>query len=112
MLFIWVDSESDSESEGDSEGDNLEDTARRYLKRSSKLPKGMIDIKRMRDANFAKPAAGVIQSLQFHPSSNVLLTAGFHKTIDIFQVSVAIIQWILYLKDAGLSRVILCIEVS
>ena len=53
-----------------------------------RLPQGSIDIKRMKDANSEKRAQAVVQSVEFHPTANVILTAGFHKTLDLFQVSV------------------------
>ena len=53
-----------------------------------RLPKGFIDIKRMTDANRAKRAEAVVRAVEFHPTANVLLTAGYHKTLDLFQVSV------------------------
>ena len=37
-------------------------------------------------ANHSKKAEAVVQSVEFHPTSNVILTAGFHKTLDLFQV--------------------------
>lgn len=54
--------------------------------RSSQLPKGTLDLKRMKDANRAKRAEAVVQALEFHPMANVILVAGFHKTVDLFQV--------------------------
>lgn len=45
-------------------------------------------MQRMKNANHSKPAEAVIQSVEFHPSASVLLTAGFHKTLDLFQVCV------------------------
>ena len=79
-------SEDDSSSAEEDEEDALLQTAGKVLGRSSRLPKGVVDIKRMKNANRAKPAQAVVQSLQFHPHANVLLTAGFHKSLDFFQV--------------------------
>ena len=84
-LDFLTDSESGSSSEEEGE-DAILQTAGKVLGRSSRLPKGTVDIKRMKNANRAKPAPAVIQSLQFHPHANVLLTAGFHKSLDFFQV--------------------------
>ena len=50
------------------------------------LPKGTIDLKRMKDANSVKRAQAVVRSVEFHPTASVLLTAGYHKTVDLFQV--------------------------
>ena len=86
-LAPLADSEGDSGSEEaeDEEGALLQ-TAGKVLGRSTRLPKGIVDIKRLKNANQAKPAQAVVQSLQFHPHANVLLTAGFHKSLDFFQV--------------------------
>ena len=54
---------------------------------STRLPPTILDIKRMRDANSAKRAQAAIKSLEFHPTASVILTAGWHKTLDLFQVS-------------------------
>ena len=50
------------------------------------LSKGMLDLKRMKDANSAKRAEAVVKAVEFHPTANVILVAGFHKTLDLFQV--------------------------
>ena len=81
-----ADSEDESASGEEGEEDTLLQTAGSILGKSSRLPKGTVDIKRMKNANRAKPAQAVIQSLHFHPHANVLLTAGFHKSLDFFQV--------------------------
>ncbi len=43
-------------------------------------------VKKMKDVNHAKQARAVIQSVEFHPTASVVLTAGYHKTLDLFQV--------------------------
>lgn len=40
----------------------------------------------MKDANSSKRAEAVVRAAEFHPSSNVVLVAGYHKTLDLFQV--------------------------
>ena len=65
------------------------------------LPKGTIDLKRMKDANSAKRAQAVVRSVEFHPTANVLLTAGYHKTVDLFQVCVWLKLGNLLLKDTS-----------
>ena len=50
------------------------------------LPQGFLDIKRLKDPNQTCRPNAVIQSLEFHPSAHVMLTAGYHKTVDLFQV--------------------------
>jgi U3 small nucleolar RNA-associated protein 18 len=74
--------------------DEDEDEEDILLKRSGKLlatgtktlPRGIINIKSTKAANWEKPAKAVIQALEFHPTSYVLLVGGFHKTLDLFQI--------------------------
>jgi U3 small nucleolar RNA-associated protein 18 len=40
----------------------------------------------MRDVNTAKRAQAAVRCLEFHPTASVALTAGWHKTLDLFQV--------------------------
>lgn len=54
--------------------------------RQQNLPQGFLDIKRMKDPNQTCRPNAVIQSLEFHPSAHVMLTAGYHKTVDLFQI--------------------------
>ena len=77
-------STSDSEEEGG--GDILKRTGNLLATSLERLPKGTIDLKRMKDANSVKRAQAVVRSVEFHPTASVLLTAGYHKTVDLFQV--------------------------
>lgn len=81
------DSSEGEEEEGGGGGDGLLQRTGRLLSRSRDLlPKGRISMKKMVAANHSKKAEAVVQSVEFHPTSNVILTAGFHKTLDLFQV--------------------------
>ena len=84
------DTDSESERGSDSDEEEGEDILKRtgnILARSVEtLPKGTIDLKRMKDANSVKRAQAVVRSVEFHPTASVLLTAGYHKTVDLFQV--------------------------
>ena len=53
---------------------------------STALPRDEIAVTRQRDANHADPCKAVVQSVQFHPSGQLLLTAGFDQRIRLFQV--------------------------
>ncbi|KAJ2442288.1 U3 snoRNP protein, partial [Coemansia sp. RSA 2440] len=50
------------------------------------LPSSSIDIARVRNANQAAVSQSAVQSVQFHPSASVLLTAGLDKTLRLFEV--------------------------
>ena len=80
-------SETDSEVEEEDNEIGILQRTGDLLARSERLPKGVIDLKRMKDANSAKRAQAVVKSVEFHPTANVILTAGYHKTLDLFQVS-------------------------
>ena len=41
----------------------------------------------MRDANIAEPSKAVVQSIEFHPQGQVLMTAGMDKRLRFFQAS-------------------------
>lgn len=55
-------------------------------KSTEQLPKGILDVKRVKDANSAKRAAAMVRALEFHPSASVVLVGGYNKTLDLFQV--------------------------
>ena len=57
------------------------------LARPAQLPSGLIETTRMRDANIAEPSKAVVQSIEFHPDGQVLMTAGMDKRLRFFQVS-------------------------
>lgn len=50
------------------------------------LPQGSLEITRMKDANQHAPSGAAIQSVQFHPNGQLLLTAGLDKTMHLFQI--------------------------
>jgi U3 small nucleolar RNA-associated protein 18 len=52
-----------------------------------RLMPGILNVGRMKDANYSDPSHAVIQSVRFHPSSQVLLTGGYDKTLRLFQVN-------------------------
>lgn len=53
---------------------------------NSKLAPGMIRVTRMKDANAAEPAKAVIESVEFHPNGQLLMTASLDKTLRFFQI--------------------------
>lgn len=60
------------------------------LGKSAKLPMGRIELTRVKDANHEEPSQAVIQSVEFHPAGQLLLTAGFDKHLRFFQVSTSV----------------------
>ena len=52
---------------------------------SAALPAGTVAVAPLADANAEEPTAGVVRSVQFHPSGQLLLTAGLDKRLRLFQ---------------------------
>jgi U3 small nucleolar RNA-associated protein 18 len=52
------------------------------------LPKGMVDIERLRDANQASKTEGDVKTVQFHPSpvASVMLSAGGDRRLKLYTV--------------------------
>ena len=69
------------------EADTLLASAGRLLARPAQLPHGRIETTRLRDANIAEPSKAVVQSIEFHPHDQVLMTAGMDKRLRFFQAS-------------------------
>ncbi|KAJ2493128.1 U3 snoRNP protein [Coemansia sp. RSA 2050] len=73
--------------DGDSIGGELLKTTISLLSKSSSvLQPTRIDAVRVRNANHMAPSQSAVLSIQFHPTSNVLLTAGLDKTLRLFEV--------------------------
>eukprot|EP00455_Lapot_gusevi_P020805 TRINITY_DN2198_c0_g1_i1.p1 TRINITY_DN2198_c0_g1~~TRINITY_DN2198_c0_g1_i1.p1 ORF type:complete len:527 (+),score=88.25 TRINITY_DN2198_c0_g1_i1:51-1631(+) len=53
---------------------------------SSRLPQDRLSVTRMQDANVNERSQAVVQSVQFHPNGQLMLTAGFDKTLRLFHV--------------------------
>ena len=82
-----IGSDSDSSDDDEEEEGGILQRAGHLLKHSTdRLLKGILDLKRMKDANHAKPAEAVVRALEFHPTANVVIVGGYHKTLDLFQV--------------------------
>jgi len=64
----------------------LRQQARSLTQKPPFLPQSAIETTRMRDLNQAAPNQAVVQAVHFHPSGQLALTAGFDKTLRIFQV--------------------------
>ena len=60
--------------------------ARPLLQASSRLPPRTLEVTRVADANRAQPSAAALSSVAFHPSGQLLLTAGLDRRLHFFQV--------------------------
>ncbi|KAJ1722574.1 U3 snoRNP protein [Coemansia erecta] len=81
----WADDDSDTEGTRVG-GDMLKSTASMISKTSSLLPPSKIEITQLRDGNQAAVSQSKVSSVEFHPTSSVLLTAGLDKTLRLFEV--------------------------
>lgn len=79
-------SERNVSSDDDSDVEDLLHSTGNYLATSSALPKSIIQIKQCTNANSEYPAQGKLTSVEFHPSAQVILTAGMNQTLSLFQV--------------------------
>ncbi|KAK9237616.1 WD40-repeat-containing domain protein [Lipomyces kononenkoae] len=65
----------------------LQDVGRYTSKSKAKLlPPSILDISRLRDANQQAPSQAAVQTLSFHPSLPLLLSAGYDRTLRIYNV--------------------------
>ncbi|KAI8869023.1 WD40 repeat-like protein [Ramicandelaber brevisporus] len=82
--------DNDEDEYADDEDYNLSVLSRTYnildSARSSTLPATEINIARVRNGNQHGYTDGVIQSVDFHPSANVLMTSGLDKTVRLFEI--------------------------
>ena len=67
--------------------------ARPLLQASSRLPQRTLEVTRVADANRAQPSGSALSSVEFHPSGQLLLTAGLDRRLHFFQVSPE--EWLL-----------------
>mmetsp|Transcript_36137 Transcript_36137/g.71043 ORF Transcript_36137/g.71043 Transcript_36137/m.71043 type:complete len:528 (+) Transcript_36137:38-1621(+) len=79
-------SDSDDGSAGDETVDMFRSTQGVLEAAPSRLPPTTLQITRMKDANVKDPSKAVVQSVEFHPDGELLMTAGMDKTIRLFQV--------------------------
>jgi U3 small nucleolar RNA-associated protein 18 len=82
--------DSDASMEAESEEEHpimnlLQQSTSLLSKATKRLPPGFLEITRVKDANHQAYSKLSIQSVDFHPNSQVLLAAGPDKTLRLFQ---------------------------
>ncbi|KAI5956017.1 UTP18 [Candida theae] len=100
-IIIDDNDDDDEEEDEDAEGSNnqqsgketaalsklLSSTHRFVITKQLKLiSPSRISVTRLKDANYQKLSKGAIQAISFHPTHPILLTAGFDKTIRLYQI--------------------------
>ncbi|XP_068120033.1 U3 small nucleolar RNA-associated protein 18 homolog [Hyperolius riggenbachi] len=78
-------SEEDDDSDEEDE-DNLLSKTGNLLAKSTSLPKGTLEIKKCLNANHERQSKAPLTTVQFHPSAQVLMTAGLDRSVSLFQV--------------------------
>ncbi|XP_058609059.1 U3 small nucleolar RNA-associated protein 18 homolog isoform X2 [Onychostoma macrolepis] len=75
--------------EHESEDEDDEDLLRRtgnFIGSSDSLPKGIIKMKKCVNVNSECPGGDQLTSVQFHPSAQIVMTAGLDHSVSLFQV--------------------------
>ncbi|XP_062336775.1 U3 small nucleolar RNA-associated protein 18 homolog [Osmerus eperlanus] len=78
--------DDDDEDEKEDDDDDLLRKTGNFVGSSESLPKGIIRMKKCLHANNARPSDGQLTTVQFHPSAQVVMTAGMDRSISLFQV--------------------------
>ncbi|XP_064172489.1 U3 small nucleolar RNA-associated protein 18 homolog isoform X2 [Anguilla rostrata] len=81
-----ADDDDDDDDDSDDEDDNLLRKTGNFVASSESLPKGIIQMKKCLEANNDRPSEGRLTTVQFHPSAQVVMTAGVDHNISLFQV--------------------------
>ncbi|XP_006635381.1 U3 small nucleolar RNA-associated protein 18 homolog [Lepisosteus oculatus] len=76
----------DSDDDDDDEEDSLLKKTGNFVAASESLPKGIIQMKNCLNANNDRPSDTKLTTVQFHPSAQVVMTAGMDQSVSLFQV--------------------------
>eukprot|EP00076_Gallus_gallus_P007424 XP_003642362.2 U3 small nucleolar RNA-associated protein 18 homolog [Gallus gallus] len=88
----WADRENRKKSKqaasdsGSDEDDDLLCRTGNFVSSSESLPRGILEMKSCLPANQERLADGKLSTVQFHPSAQVVLTAGRDRSVSLFQV--------------------------
>ncbi|XP_070703390.1 U3 small nucleolar RNA-associated protein 18 homolog [Pempheris klunzingeri] len=90
----WADSsvrktkttDDDEDEEEEEEEDDLLRRTGNFVASSDSLPSGILRVKKCLHANSARPSEDRLTTVQFHPSAQVVMTAGFDQSVSLFQV--------------------------
>uniref|UniRef100_A0A672MV10 U3 small nucleolar RNA-associated protein 18 homolog n=1 Tax=Sinocyclocheilus grahami TaxID=75366 RepID=A0A672MV10_SINGR len=74
------------ETEDEDESEELLRRTGNFIGSSDSLPKGIIKIKKCLNANSECPGGDQLSSVQFHPSAQIVMTAGLDHSVSLFQV--------------------------
>ncbi|XP_027132044.1 U3 small nucleolar RNA-associated protein 18 homolog [Larimichthys crocea] len=77
---------ADEDEDDDDDDDDLMTRTGNFVASSDSLPSGVLRVKRCVHANSARPSDDRLTSVQFHPSAQVVMTAGLDQSVSLFQV--------------------------
>ncbi|KAK2833936.1 hypothetical protein Q5P01_017825 [Channa striata] len=77
---------ADEDEEEEEDEDNLLRRTGNFVASSDSLPSGILRMKKCLHANSARPSEDRLTTVQFHPSAQVIMTAGLDQSISLFQV--------------------------
>ncbi|KAF0033132.1 hypothetical protein F2P81_015422 [Scophthalmus maximus] len=80
------DDDDDDDDEGEEEEDDLLRRTGNFVVSSDRLPSGILRMKKCLHANTARPSDDRLTTVQFHPSAQVVMTAGLDQSVSLFQV--------------------------
>uniref|UniRef100_A0A8D3EAL1 U3 small nucleolar RNA-associated protein 18 homolog n=1 Tax=Scophthalmus maximus TaxID=52904 RepID=A0A8D3EAL1_SCOMX len=72
--------------DGEEEEDDLLRRTGNFVVSSDRLPSGILRMKKCLHANTARPSDDRLTTVQFHPSAQVVMTAGLDQSVSLFQV--------------------------
>jgi len=81
----WA-TKGNDEDEDEEGGLNILQTTKSLFRKSEVLSSEVLSFSRVRDANQQGPSESVVQCVAFHKNGRVLMTAGYDKTLRLFQI--------------------------
>ncbi|XP_068606247.1 U3 small nucleolar RNA-associated protein 18 homolog [Brachionichthys hirsutus] len=78
--------DDEDEDEDEDEDDDLLRKTGKFLGTPDRLPSGILKMKKCRHANSTRLSEDRLTTVQFHPSAQVVMTAGLDQSLSLFQV--------------------------
>lgn len=86
----WAENKKTKDKDDDDDDEEEEDDLLRrtgnFVVSSDCLPSGVLRMKKCLHANSARPSEDRLTTVQFHPSAQVVMTAGLDQSVSLFQV--------------------------
>lgn len=83
----WATADQGSDSEDDNVADLFQTTAKLIVsEKGGPIPATKLNIKRETDVTTTKHGNAVVQAVQFHPDSEIIMSCGYDKTLRLYHV--------------------------